>query len=773
MTASSGPEALALINQTPPDLVFLDIKMRGMSGIEVLKAIKQVDADIEVVMMTAYASLETAREAVAHSASEYLIKPFSKNEVTKAVDKALVHRSERTNARQEVHTLLEQMRALAEASTDDTSSQALGQNATRILQQCQQVLQATAVLLHLMDETEQLLTCKVALDIPDHLLGTFESQAWHTILRQALAQHQPLRLPEAAVDWPHRDLEQTLRPLGYDAAICFPVLANGHRLGVLSVLYDTAHTVRADWQELGQTFADLLALTLKNHRRYLASQQEASQQAQRVAQLSILREISRVILDNLDLNAMLQAIGEQLQPGLGYTGFAVWLREHSGPQWRQAYGSGTQHGWQPQAAGGEMPGELRVERVEDTHVVVAPIVLEGETIGMVKLVREARHEAMAAFEIELIRMVLDYLGMAVKNSQLYGKIKETKSYLENLINDAGDAIVTVDAADTITSWNASAERIFQYRQGEVLHRNVCTVLPHQQYEQCRHEVLQAGIVKHLETRLNKQDGTPVDVSLTLSPLRGSQDEIVGFSAIIKDVTEDKKMREQLLQAEKLRALGEMAAGVAHNFNNILTTILGHTQLLMLYPEDGGALQEGLGTIEKATKDAAQMVRRIQAFAQGNADAAFLPTDLNQVVQETVEAMRPVWSEPAGCQGKPIDLVLELGPVPPVPSRAAELREVLTNLMLNAIDAMPTGGTLRLCTQQREQCICLVVSDTGTGMPLDVQRRIFDPFFTTKRGKGTGLGLSVSHTLIREHGGDIEVHSTPGSGTTFIIKLPAA
>jgi PAS domain S-box-containing protein len=771
MTASSGSEALELLRQTPPDLVFLDIKMRGMSGIEVLRAIKQIDARIEVVMMTAYASLETARGAVAHRASDYLIKPFSKAEVDQAVDKALSRRAEHIGSRQEVRTLLEHMRALAEASTYGTGSQDLVQSAAVTLEQSQYILQAAAVLLYVMDDAERSLTCKVALGIPDHLCDTFEDEAWRTILGQTLAQRRPCCFPSALHDAHPSDVVQVLRTLGYQTAIFFPVLAGDDALGVLSFLYDATHEVRGDWRELGQTFADLMALTLRAHQRYQASQREAAQQAQRVAQLSILREMSRVIMDNLDLHDMLQAIGEQLQAGLGYAGFSVWLQGDRTLRLRRVYSVGTQYGLWLRGSEDEIPPELRVETFEDTQAIVAPIILEGHPIGAVELVRDTRHGPMAAFEVELIHMVLDYLGMAVKNSQLYGEMRETKSYLENLINDAGDAIITVDAADTITSWNASAERIFQYRQEEILQQKIWTVFPWQQYVQWRREVLQEGVVKHLETRFNQRDGTPVDVSLTLSPLRGSRDEIVGFSAIIKDVTQDKRLREQLLQSEKLRALGEMAAGVAHNFNNILTTILGHTQLLLAYPADEKAMQEGLTTIEKAAKDAAQVVRRIQTFGRGSPASECVPTDLNQVVKDAIEATEPLWREHAP---RSIEVIQKVESIPLVPCREAELREILTNLILNAVDAMPQGGTITLRTEQRGRFVCIVVSDTGTGMTEDVKRCIFDPFFTTKKGRGgTGLGLSVSHTLVKGHGGDIEVQSALGSGTTFVIKLPVA
>ncbi len=161
MTASTGSEALELVHTMPPDLAFLDIQMREMNGIEVLKAIKGIDASIEVIMMTAYASLETAREAMSYGVSEYLIKPFSKAEVEQAVAKALARRDESTESRYEVRALLEQMHALAEVSTQGASYQDFIQNARSLLEQSRRELNAAAATFHVLDEVQHHLVCEV------------------------------------------------------------------------------------------------------------------------------------------------------------------------------------------------------------------------------------------------------------------------------------------------------------------------------------------------------------------------------------------------------------------------------------------------------------------------------------------------------------------------------------------------------------------------------------------------------------------------------------
>ncbi|MBI3625601.1 MAG: GAF domain-containing protein, partial [Candidatus Rokubacteria bacterium] len=228
-------------------------------------------------------------------------------------------------------------------------------------------------------------------------------------------------------------------------------------------------------------------------------------------------------------------------------------------------------------------------------------------------------------------------------------------------------------------------------------------------------------------------------------------------------------QDQLIRTEKLRALGEMASGVAHDFNNLLASILGRAQLLLRKVEDP-KLKQWLQVIERAATDGARTVRRIQEFARIRRDQPFVPVDLNAVVREALEVTQSRWGEEAQSQGVTIDVTTALDPVPAIAGDPAELREVLTNLILNAVDAMPEGGTLSLSTRAVEGRVVVDVSDTGVGMPPEVQRQIFDPFFTTKGPKGTGLGLSITYGIVVRHGGQITVQSAEGQGSTFSLTF---
>jgi PAS domain S-box-containing protein len=770
LTATNGPEALHVLQQTPPDIVLLDIKMREMNGIEVLKAIKDADAGIEVVMMTAYASLQTAREAIAHGASEYLIKPFSKKEVEEAVDKAIARRAERSGARQNVRLLLDQLRHLAQTSTTATAVSEVFARSSVVLAQVQKVLGASATLLYLRHGSALPWRCEVALDVPPEAHDACESLEWQTALHSVFSGQKPhpLRLtPQGTVP----TLPSSAVDSGYASALLCPIAVPPEVAGVLVFLTTPGRPLRADALTFSQTIADLLASVIHTQYRSQASQQAAAQYAQRAAQLGILHSISQVILSQLELPATLQAVGEQLHAGLGYAGLHVWLATSLTGHLQEAYGYGPDPGWRPQPST-PPPTALEVTESPEAQVILAPIVLSEHPIGVLKMVRDSAHGPLTPAELDLLRMLLDAIALAVHNSRLYGEIAATKSFLENLIQDAGDAIITVDHADRITSWNASAERIFQASTASMLQQPIGTLLPVEHYTQWRAGVEQHGQSLQVETSVTSQQGVTRDVLLTLSPLRGTHATPAGMSMILKDVTEERRLREQVLHAEKLRAVGEMAAGIAHNFNNVLTTILTRAQLLAVQLPDTASVQRGLTLIEQAAADGAALVRRLQQLARGSAATERTWLDLNALVQEVVETTQPLWHDHTRREGRPVEIHMALTPLPRVLGRAAELREVLTNLLLNAIEAMPNGGHMTLRTSADETGIRLEVSDTGVGMTAEVRRRLFDPFFTTKGSRGTGLGLSVSQAIIKAHQGTFTVASEPGRGTTFMITLPA-
>jgi signal transduction histidine kinase len=252
---------------------------------------------------------------------------------------------------------------------------------------------------------------------------------------------------------------------------------------------------------------------------------------------------------------------------------------------------------------------------------------------------------------------------------------------------------------------------------------------------------------------------------------------------------------QLVQAEKMRALGELAGGMAHDFNNSLCGVIGFLELALGDPGLPPGCHRLLQSARTSALDAAHTVKRVQAFARGGGhEMRVEPLDLNELARQTLELTRHKWHGlGAGRWGRPGvsggGTPSETSPTPPdrtgaitprldlraaarVRGNASELRELLTNLVFNAVDAMPEGGTLLLRTWSTPGDVFLAVQDTGKGIPEAVRRRLFEPFFSTKGERGTGLGLSVSFGIVRRHNGEIQVESELGRGATFTVRLPA-
>jgi signal transduction histidine kinase/ActR/RegA family two-component response regulator len=228
-------------------------------------------------------------------------------------------------------------------------------------------------------------------------------------------------------------------------------------------------------------------------------------------------------------------------------------------------------------------------------------------------------------------------------------------------------------------------------------------------------------------------------------------------------------REQEIHAQKMAALGELSFGVAHNVNNTLTGILGRAQLILRNSNDPAKIEAGLELIIKSAEDGAHIIRRIQDFARPRPSREFETIAVAELLKDACEMTRPRWESRS--EFAPIRFALHADCKAYVKGDPVELREVLVNMIYNAVDAMPSGGEVRVSIQENRDRVVIHITDTGTGMGPEVKQRLFDPFFTTKGKAGTGMGLAVSFGIIRRHEGSIEVESEPGRGTTFKISLP--
>src|SRR6266851_4829840 len=248
----------------------------------------------------------------------------------------------------------------------------------------------------------------------------------------------------------------------------------------------------------------------------------------------------------------------------------------------------------------------------------------------------------------------------------------------------------------------------------------------------------------------------------------------------EDITERKQaeqQREAMAQSEKLRALGQMATGIAHDLNQSLMLVASYSDLarqaLVQAPPDLVGLQDLLTTTTQAALDGGETVKRLLLFTRAPAEHARKQVDLGNMVRDAAHLTAPRWRDAAQAEGRNISLDIEAEGNPTVLGSPPQLRDLMTNLIFNAVDALPTGGSIRLRVEAQAGQAVIEVADSGVGMSAEVQARVFEPFFTTKGEGGTGLGLAMAFGIVEQHCGQIEVHSAPGGGTTFRITFPLA
>ncbi len=289
------------------------------------------------------------------------------------------------------------------------------------------------------------------------------------------------------------------------------------------------------------------------------------------------------------------------------------------------------------------------------------------------------------------------------------------------------------------------------------------------------EAVGGSLVTHALFMVSRSDlDQPVPVLLHFIPISKPEESDATKSNLVtitgEILAEPTSWTENQTDRHRMETLGRMTMGIAHDFNNLLSGILGHIALMR---ENHGTVEDNLGTIEQAANGGAALVKKIQRYIRQEQQDTHEVLDLANLIQDCIVLTRPYWYNEPRRQGISIDLEYEPSPLPPILGSAAELRDVVVNLILNAVQAMPDGGVITIQTRRVKRSVEIRFTDTGTGMSAQVRDRIFEPLFTTKGQRGSGMGLSVAAGVIREHNGSVDVESTLGHGTTFTISFPAA
>jgi two-component system cell cycle sensor histidine kinase/response regulator CckA len=437
----------------------------------------------------------------------------------------------------------------------------------------------------------------------------------------------------------------------------------------------------------------------------------------------------------------------------------------------------------------DLPAEASAEKAillaqSIQSLVVVPMSCGGEAIGFLGFDSVRLEKTWPEEDIALLKTVGEILGSALARHRAEEALRAGEARYRSLVEVSPDAISLTDLVGRLLDCNRQAAALHGYESAEdLIDRSVLELVAPEDRERAvegMRRAREAPFTRNIELTLLRKDGSRFPAELNAGLMRNAAGEPHAFVTIIRDLTDRKRLEEQLLQAQKMESIGRLAGGVAHDFNNLLTAILGFVELAEMNVPSGSVIAGYLENARQAADRAAELTAQLLAFARKQ---IILPkvVNLNSLLRETDVLLRRLI-------GEHIRLMLYPGRDPGrVKADPGQLQQILINLALNARDAMPYGGMLSIETRNVAldaeyalhhaevtpgEYVMLAVSDTGEGMTEEVLRHVFEPFFTTKEpGKGTGMGLATVYGIVKQNGGHITVYSEPGKGTAVKVYLP--
>ncbi len=420
----------------------------------------------------------------------------------------------------------------------------------------------------------------------------------------------------------------------------------------------------------------------------------------------------------------------------------------------------------------ELPAGVRRTIAELELTYYLPCSARGRTIAYVGVSRTETGDFLSSEDVELLVTLSGYVGIAIDNARLYESLQRKvdeyerlKDFSENIVESINVGVVACDLAGRVSSWNSQIEKLTGTSRDNAVGRNLNELLPEDLCMELELARGESGIHNVYKFLLRPQEAT---LNIAVAPLVSKDGDRIGRLIILDDVTDRADLERRLVQADKLSSIGLLAAGVAHEVNTPLAVISTYAQMLAKQISGDTEKAPLLEKIARQTFRASEIVNSLLNFSR-TSTTDFVTLDLNKILRETLTLVEHQFSK----SGVRTELTLDES-LPRIKGNPNKLQQVFLNLLLNARDAMESGGTLAISTASQNEMVRLSLTDSGAGITPEHLPRIFDPFFTTKGArKGTGLGLSVSYGIVHEHGGDIEVESQLGKGTRFLLTFPVA
>lgn len=435
--------------------------------------------------------------------------------------------------------------------------------------------------------------------------------------------------------------------------------------------------------------------------------------------------------------------------------------------------------------------DITIESTMDTRVIFAegirslvatPLTAENKIVGIL-YVDDYKPRTYTKRDISILELLATQATIAIKKAKTRQqlernnqKLKQTMDYLQNVLDNSADMIITTDIENNVVEFNKGAEEILEYTQGESVGKPLCNFFTnHDQCNQLLEKIRHEGKISNQETQFVTKKNKIIDISITLSQLKDTEGNMIGTVGISRDITEFKKTQAQLVQAGKLAGIGQLAAGIAHEINNPLSGVLGYAKRLLKKAENEDLKKiPGLESFQREMKLIVDSALRCKKIIDGLLKFSRTSENMNMAVNvnEVIDEALILFGNQLSSQN--IDLHKVLCPtISVIRANHTQIQQVFTDIIINAIQAMPNGGTLTIATRSLNlSAVEIEFTDTGEGIPKENLPKIFEPFFTTREpGKGTGLGLYMIYRILQEHHGHIDVSSEGGKGATFIVTLP--
>jgi PAS domain S-box-containing protein len=412
------------------------------------------------------------------------------------------------------------------------------------------------------------------------------------------------------------------------------------------------------------------------------------------------------------------------------------------------------------------------ELVAQGFVHFLPLKVENHLIGFLGMGKKIDNSFLNSEDWDLLTTISSAVALAIENASLYHQasiraveLERLKDYSENIIESLTVGVAVLDQEGAVIGWNRVLEGVFSLAKGQVLGRKLQEILGPENFMALFPSDTQQDFRLLGEITMGLPGGDKRIFDIAKTPLFDNRMVPYGTIIVFEDITEKIRLQQQLVTSEKLASIGLLSAGVAHEINTPLTGISSYIQMLQKKLTDSHYAQI-LEKIEVQTDRVSRIVKNLLNFARNPAESAFHKVSIPDSLKEIISLIE------YKLKAMNIKLELDLAPVRLIWGQGERLQQVFINIILNAIDAMPKGGTLRIAAESAGGEVVVRIADTGTGIQPQHRPHIFDPFFTTKGiGKGTGLGLSISYAIINEHEGNIRVESEVGKGSCFTITIP--